>query len=616
MYINTTGLRASLQRCWQRCPHLWTLILGLILLLGFTVTPPAQAQMDLLPGFISSMNRSLDVAPVWLDGYRLFHVAAPYATPDESPNSGFAARQRAQEIEQRLHSIVRSGFDPDTLSLKRDLEGNLIVIRASANTLPEDQTIMTVTNLDAQLIGSSPRARAIELMPILRQALVRSLQERQPAYLARQFQKTAAMTVGTLLLSGLMWRSQRRLKKRSRYLQEQRAFAQSTPDYSSTVRLSAHAEAHPPIHSPTSPPLRLLRIALHQHTNLTQQIDINLLKRSLLQASQFLLLGGAVWICLGFFPHTRDLQRFLFSTPLKLVGIALVCYVSVKFLWVAIDKFLEAFKVSRMRDRRTSQRLSQRISTLSWILKGVATSLGFIVTLFISLLILGVNLLPVIAGLGAFALAISLAAQHIVRDFLNGMLILLEDQYAVGDVIVVGNVGGFVEAMSLRLTQLRNDEGRLISIPHSAITVVENLSKEWSRVDFTIDVAYEVPVEDALRVLRTVASQLYDEDQWRKLILEPPEVLGIDEIDHAGILIRVWLKTKPLEQWTVAREFRYRLKRAFEQEGIWVGAPHQTLGFRNTLELRSHHLSEHKPSQNAKTPMVGTLHAMSLQRGR
>ncbi|MBF2079420.1 MAG: mechanosensitive ion channel [Synechococcales cyanobacterium T60_A2020_003] len=140
---------------------------------------------------------------------------------------------------------------------------------------------------------------------------------------------------------------------------------------------------------------------------------------------------------------------------------------------------------------------------------------------------------------------------------------------------------------TLRLTQLRNDEGRLISIPHSAISIVQNLSKEWARVDFTIDVAYDVPIDRSLSVMRNVAETLYREPQWQQVILEPPELLGIDDIDHAGLLIRMWFKTKPLEQWNVAREFRYRLKQAFEREGIWVGVPRQNLGFRHTLELRS-----------------------------
>ncbi|MBW4655028.1 MAG: mechanosensitive ion channel family protein [Kaiparowitsia implicata GSE-PSE-MK54-09C] len=591
MFANKTRLSAITQWRSPRWHHLWIVglcSLGLILGLGV----PVQAQVGLLSNWSAPVNRTLEIAPVRLDGYRLFHIAVPRPTTNDGLNTNLlAGRQRAHEIRQRLYGIVNTGFDPQTLSIRRDTDGDQTVIRASADTLANEQIVMTVTGLDAQLIASSPRARAAELIPIIRQSLIRAQQERQPVHLVRQAQKTAALGVAIVLAGSVMWRWQRRLKQQSRDLQHQLNYARAANAVdggspSPASEMSNGSTTHALRQGRGDRPLRRLRLAFQQPVNLTHQLDIVLFKYSVLQLGLFLLIGVFLWMGLGFFPYTRSFQLFLLSTPLKLVGIGLGSYVSVKFLWVGVDKFLTLLKANRMRDRQASQRLAQRISTLSWVLKSMAASLGIIVGVFASLLLLGVNLLPVVAGLGAFALAISLAAQHVVRDFLNGLLILIEDQYAVGDVIVVGNVGGFVESMSLRLTQLRNDEGRLISIPHGAIIVVENLSKEWSRVDFTIDVAFEVPIEEAFRVIRSVATQLYAEERWQTLILEEPEVLGIDEIDHAGILIRVWLKTKPLEQWTVAREFRYRLKQAFEQEGIWVGVPHQTLGFRNTLELR------------------------------
>ncbi|NET06655.1 MAG: mechanosensitive ion channel family protein [Symploca sp. SIO2B6] len=180
-------------------------------------------------------------------------------------------------------------------------------------------------------------------------------------------------------------------------------------------------------------------------------------------------------------------------------------------------------------------------------------------------------------GLSVFVLAISLASQHAVKDVINGFLILWEDQYAVGDFIFLGTLGGKVENMNLRITQLRNEEGRLISIPNGTISVVENLSKDWSQVNFTIDVAYDTPLKLALAVIEQVVEQMYSERQWKKQILETPEVLGIDQISHTGILIRVCIKTKPLEQSKVAREFRLRLKLAFDQHGIRVGIPQQIL---------------------------------------
>jgi small conductance mechanosensitive channel len=155
----------------------------------------------------------------------------------------------------------------------------------------------------------------------------------------------------------------------------------------------------------------------------------------------------------------------------------------------------------------------------------------------------------------------------------------------VGDVIVVGDVGGLVENMNLRITQLRNGEGRLITIPNGAISIVQNLSKEWARVDLTIEVSYDSNVDKVLAVLQELADDIYSQRQWREKIIDRPEVLGIDDIDHAGILIRIWIKTKPLQHWSVGREFRRRIKILLDDMQIDIGVPQQSVVFQSSLEL-------------------------------
>ncbi|MEN9869097.1 MAG: small conductance mechanosensitive channel, partial [Cyanobacteriota bacterium] len=127
--------------------------------------------------------------------------------------------------------------------------------------------------------------------------------------------------------------------------------------------------------------------------------------------------------------------------------------------------------------------------------------------------------------------------------------------------------------MNLRITQLRDSEGKLITIHNSAIIVVENLSKDWSRVDLTIRIAYGTNPDRALEVLQEIAQEMYRDRYWRTQLIELPEVLGIDAVEHSGMLIRVWLKTEPLQQWKVAREFRRRLKLAMKEKGIEIGTP-------------------------------------------
>ena len=122
----------------------------------------------------------------------------------------------------------------------------------------------------------------------------------------------------------------------------------------------------------------------------------------------------------------------------------------------------------------------------------------------------------------------------------------MEDQYAVGDVIVVGALGGFVENMNLRITQIRNNEGQLITIPNSEILIVQNLSMDWPRVDLTIEVSCDNDPDLVLSVSQKLSQEIYSESPWRNKILELPEVLGIDDLQHSGMLIRIWIETAPL----------------------------------------------------------------------
>jgi small conductance mechanosensitive channel len=127
-------------------------------------------------------------------------------------------------------------------------------------------------------------------------------------------------------------------------------------------------------------------------------------------------------------------------------------------------------------------------------------------------------------------------------------LILAEDQFAVGDVIQIGDKSGLVENLNLRVNQLRNSEGQLITIPNSNITDVSNLTRLWSRLDFSIVVAYDNYPQQVLDVLSQVSKQFYSEPEWRDRLTEPPEMLGIDDLSHIGMLVRVWIKTVPMEQ--------------------------------------------------------------------
>jgi moderate conductance mechanosensitive channel len=179
---------------------------------------------------------------------------------------------------------------------------------------------------------------------------------------------------------------------------------------------------------------------------------------------------------------------------------------------------------------------------------------------------------------------------------------LLEDQYAVGDVIQVGKASGLVENLNLRITQLRNAQGRLITIPNSSIAVVENLSKDWSRVDLAIVVAYDANLDRTIELIKQVGQEMDRSPDWQAKIIEPPQVLGVEDLSNSGVTIRVWIKTQPLQQWNFAREFRRRLKLAMDDCGISIGIPQQSFSLRGAADARAFDGSHNSPDRIDKQP--------------
>ena len=190
---------------------------------------------------------------------------------------------------------------------------------------------------------------------------------------------------------------------------------------------------------------------------------------------------------------------------------------------------------------------------------------------------LGIDIAPILAGAGILGLGISFGAQSLVKDIINGVFILIEDQFGVGDVIDAGGFIGAVEELNLRTTQIRSADGELITIPNSFITVVKNKSSNWSRVNLGIDVAYGTDIDRAIAIIAEVANEMSLELPWKLLILEPPMVLGVDNFGADGITIRVWIKTKPSEHMSVGREYRRRLKITFDREGIQIPFPQRSI---------------------------------------
>ena len=252
-------------------------------------------------------------------------------------------------------------------------------------------------------------------------------------------------------------------------------------------------------------------------------------------------------------------------------------YITVRFSYVLIDRFTSALAINALLTPEDALRLHLRVSTISGVTKSLSTLSGCAIGTLIALTTVGVNIAPLLAGAGLLGVAVSLASQNIIKDAINGFFIILEDQYALGDVINVGNVGGLVENLNLRITQLRDSEGRLITIPNSEIKIVANLSSRWSRADLSIPVAYHADIDQALELINTVGVQMDADPKWLEQIIETPQVLGVENFGDRGLMIRVWIKTQPLKQWEVAREYRRRVKVAFDKVGIAIPLPQQAI---------------------------------------
>ena len=232
-------------------------------------------------------------------------------------------------------------------------------------------------------------------------------------------------------------------------------------------------------------------------------------------------------------------------------------------------------------DRRLSL-AEKRAATVSGLLQSVGRVAILLLALFLTLnQVVGLNTAPLLAGVSILGLAISFGAQSLVKDFISGTYILIENQFAVGDIIEAGGKAGVVEAMTLRITSLRDLEGTLHIIPNGQITSVSNRTRGWSRSVVDVTVAYDADIDRTMVVLRDELAQLAKDPEWNWKLDGAPEVAGVNELGDNAVAIRVLLRTSPGMQWEVGREFRRRIKNRFDAEDIEIPYPQRTVHVRH-----------------------------------
>lgn len=216
----------------------------------------------------------------------------------------------------------------------------------------------------------------------------------------------------------------------------------------------------------------------------------------------------------------------------------------------------------------TNERRVQRAKTMGDLLKSLIT--GAVVAVFGTMILgeIGINIAPIIAGAGIIGIALGFGAQSLVKDFLSGVFMIFEDQYGVGDVVDLGEASGTIEAVSLRVTRLRDVSGTVWYVPNGSILRVGNMSQNWSRAVVDVQVGYGEDLARVQRVLRDVAHDLWQDDDFKDIVTEEPEVTGVESMLPEAITVRVLVKTRPMQQWAVARQLRQRVKARFDAEGI------------------------------------------------
>ncbi|MEA5533564.1 mechanosensitive ion channel family protein [Crocosphaera sp. XPORK-15E] len=517
-----------------------------IFLATYSTALPVKAQSQIIP-FLPDLsdknswllNKSGDInitACVRLDGRCLFNITYPKTKINE----------RIEIIEKRLKRISELYFSQENSELKIEQRGET---NPKIYVIIDEQTtqLMTVGNLDIENEGIDADTKASLIVEQLEGGLKQAKQERQLEYLMIQGLISLGIMGGSLIINTLIRHQINRLK----FSQEKVA----------EVR--------------TDQPISML--LTHR-----QQWNIKEVQYRLLQLAQTVTWLGGSLLILGLFPYTRIAQFWLitlFKIPARLVTVGVGTYVIIRLSYALIAQTTSALMMRELIDFRENQRLELRVTTISLVARSIITVIWTGTGIIIGLSVIGINVTPLLTGLGILGVGVSLASQNLIRDGINGFFIILEDQYAVGDVIQVGSFGGLVENINLRITQLRDSEGRLITIPNSEVKIVANLSSKWSRADLNIPISYDTDLEQALSIIKNVAETMGKDRIWRQDILENPEILGVDNFEERGLMIRVWIKTKPLKQWDVSREFRRRLKVEFDHQGLPLPVPQQKVWF-------------------------------------
>lgn len=316
------------------------------------------------------------------------------------------------------------------------------------------------------------------------------------------------------------------------------------------------------------------RIAPKESSTLRRRVNIG---RWTMRVARIAIFVGALIVVLrvwGFdFASLRNSPVYaVFSVLARIALILILSLAAIELGQLAIRRGFERIASHSRDPRRAAQ-----IRTLGPVLSGLATSVIVIITAMMALSEVGVEIGPLLAGAGIVGLAVGFGAQTIVKDFLTGIFLIVEDAVSIGDIIGIGDVGGVVEEMSLRTIKLRDFDGTLHIFPYSEAQVIHNRSKGFAFAVIDLSIDYTSNITKALDVMKTVGDEMRRDAEFSSMVLHEIEIVGVDQLADSAVMLKARMKTYPGKQYAVRREYLKRVKIAFDEAGIEIPFPHMKL---------------------------------------
>jgi small conductance mechanosensitive channel len=271
--------------------------------------------------------------------------------------------------------------------------------------------------------------------------------------------------------------------------------------------------------------------------------------------------------------------RDIITSCLRILMVLLLAWLAMKILRIFVNRLERNLIHQSQNEGEPPSESQKRIETITRLIKQGLLLALWITASMVILQELGVEVGPIIASAGVAGVALGFGAQNLVRDIIAGFFIILENQIRVGDVASINGTGGLVERINFRTTVLRDLNGTVHVFPNGTIEKLANMTNEWSAYVFDLRVAYKENTDRVVEIVREVGRQLISEQKYESMMLGEPEIFGVDMLGEAGVIIKGRLRTKPIRQWDVGREFLRRVKFAFDANGIEHAFPHRSLYF-------------------------------------